>query len=168
MTEIKELLKRRSEGWESEPDEAGKGLYYTERQSRVFKAIVENKEANINEVAEKATVHPSYVRYIINRLPKDKATDEEWLKEKAGFDSVSNSGEGGDEGKASLKESFGISPDGGEEPEGSQVSVVRYLPVTITVTIPQELLMEEEGGESKLLMEPENTESIQISEGTGD
>lgn len=86
MTKVNDLLERRAEGWESDSEEAGEGLYYTEKQTRVFKAIVRNRDANLKEVAEEAGVHPSYVRYIVNRLPKDKATDIEWLMDKAGVD----------------------------------------------------------------------------------
>ena len=179
MTKVKELLERRAEGWESDEEEAGEGLYYTEKQTRVFKAIVENRDANIKEVSDKAGVHPSYVRYIVNRLPADKATDDEWLMEKAGLTPEDLESEGktsGEEGakaeaeeppeNGGLMESFGITE--GEEVEveelngkGVNVSMVRYLPVTITVTIPQDLLMEEEGGEQKLLMTPEQVEEIQ-------
>lgn len=197
MTKVQELLERRAEGWESDEEEAGEGLYYTEKQTRVFKAIVENRDANIKEVADTAGVHPSYVRYIVNRLPKDKATDEEWLMEKAGVDPEDLEGSSGTEeepqeesagdraarseaeappeqtaleeqvGADSLMESFGVaSAEDVEEvnlEEGAQVSMVRYLPVTITVTIPKELLMEEEGGEQKLLMTPDQLQAPENS-----
>lgn len=62
MTKVQDLLERRAEGWESDPEEAGEGLYYTDKQTRVFKAIVQNQDANIKEVSDDAGVHPSSVR----------------------------------------------------------------------------------------------------------
>lgn len=141
-------------------------MYYTDKQRRVFKAIVKNQEANIQEVAEIASVHPSYVRYIINRLPKDKASDVEWLREKAGItaEDLEEDTDGEEEEStdseeetesSSLMESFGV--EAGEEVdpgEGVQVSMVRYLPVSITVTIPEDLIEEENSETSRLLKDP--------------
>lgn len=163
MTKVQDLLERRAEGWESDEEEAGEGLYYTEKQTRVFKAIVKNRDANLKEVAEAAGVHPSYVRYIVNRLPKDKATDLEWLMEKADVEPAEldedvpteEEEDGGEEGvgaveQESVMESFNVG--GGEGREASEASnaheitMTRQLPVTITVQIPQEMLESEAVG----------------------
>lgn len=180
MTKVQELLERRAEGWESDEEEAGEGLYYTDKQLRVFRAIVENREANIKEVAGKAGVHPSYVRYIINRLPQEKAVDMDWMKEKAGLEDetedeaedveeeevteVEVQAEGPPEktalekqvGTDALMESFGVqSMDDAKEVDGEdgvEVKMVRSLPVTISVTIPGEFLS---GEDENVLLDPD-------------
>lgn len=83
MAEAKELLEKRAE----EQGGGDEGLYYTDKQQRVLRAIVENPEKNTNQIGRIADVHPSYVTYIIKRLPPDKATDWDWLRRKAGMES---------------------------------------------------------------------------------
>lgn len=80
MAKAIKLLQERSE----EEGEEG-GLYYTPKQQRVLKAIVQNPEDNSNQIAKSADVHPSYVTYIIGRLPPEHATDMDWMREKAGL-----------------------------------------------------------------------------------
>lgn len=150
MTQVKDLLRQRSEGWESDADEAGEGLYYTEKQTRVFKAIMQNWEADLSEVADKANVHPSYVRYIVNRLPKDKATDKEWLMQKAGLDEEDleedlEEDDGATQEPDGMMQSFGVGAKKAEqqqvvEGDSREVSMTTMLPVTITVQIPGEAL----------------------------
>lgn len=104
MAQVNELLQKRSEGWSSDEEEAGEGLYYTEKQTKTLKAIVENPEGSLSEIADEAGVHPSYVRYIINRLPKSKVNDMDWLREKAGIEE--------EEGPPSLSKEEDESPEG--------------------------------------------------------
>ena len=163
MTTVKELLQRRSEGWESDPDEAGEGLYYTEKQQRVLKHVVKDMDADLGEIADRASVHPSYVRYIVNRLPKDKANDKEWLAEKANVrkeeleeppalsKEEAKAREQEEDPPDAMMQSFGLD---GEEIEGVEeinedqeltedgykVSMTRLLPVTITVQIPYDTM----------------------------
>lgn len=195
MTQVQDLLDRRADGWESDEEEAGQGLYYTEKQTRVFKAIVENQNANLQEVADEAGVHPSYVRYIVNRLPRDRAADDEWLMDKAGVteedleeadevpedqteeeppeeetgpeeeppeqpteadpdeeilapdEQVPGPSEEEVQGRGGeVMKSFGIGQAPEEEPqqeatdEGYEVTMTRMLPVTISVTVPYDML----------------------------
>lgn len=91
MAEARELLRNRAEE-ESGDDE---GLYYTEKQQRVLKALVRYPTQNTNQIGREADVHPSYVTYIIKRLPpnmlrgenweEDREIDWDWLRMKAGI-----------------------------------------------------------------------------------
>lgn len=141
MVKVNELLEKRSEGWTSDKEEAGEGLYYTEKQIKAISEIIRDPDASLSEIAEEAGVHPSYVRYIINRLPKTKATDMEWLKGKVGIEN--------DNGPPSLSE-HEDEPELGEDGFGSSEDVKSAFAEQIASEndeIALEQYMDEEGVE---------------------
>lgn len=154
MAQVNELLQKRSEGWSSDEEEAGEGLYYTDKQIRALTEIVRNPDGSLSEIAEKAGVHPSYVRYIINRLPKDRASDMDWLKQKVEFNANGN-------GPPSLSKEEDEAPEQDEEEEpqgafaeqiaskGDEVALEQYrdesegefvsIPIQVEVKVPKAL-----------------------------
>lgn len=151
MAKVNELLQKRSEGWSSDEEEAGEGLYYTDKQIKTLTEIVKNPDGSLSEIAEKAGVHPSYVRYIINRLPKDKASDMDWLRQKVEFNA------NGD-GPPALSKEEEEAPEQ-EEPQGAfekqiaskddEVALEQYrdegggefvsIPIQVEVKVPKSL-----------------------------
>lgn len=59
MEQIKNLL--------GEYTNSGGELYYTEKQNRVLKAVVENPTASRSTIADEAGCHQSYVNYVLER-----------------------------------------------------------------------------------------------------
>ncbi len=59
MEQIKNLL--------GEYTKSGGELYYTEKQNRVLKAVVENPTASRSTIADEAGCHQSYVNYVLER-----------------------------------------------------------------------------------------------------
>lgn len=154
MTQVNELLQKRSEGWSSDEEGAGEGLYYTDKQIRALTEIVRNPDGSLSEIAEKAGVHPSYVRYIINRLPKDRASDMDWLKQKVEFNANGNAPP-----SLSKEEDEASEQDEDEEPQGAfaeqiaskgdEVALEQYrdesegefvsIPIQVEVKVPKAL-----------------------------
>jgi hypothetical protein len=63
MEQIKDLL--------TEYADSGGELYYTEKQNRVLKAVVENPTASRSTIADEAGCHQSYVNYVLERASPD-------------------------------------------------------------------------------------------------
>lgn len=142
MTEARELLQNRAD----EGDEQDRNrMYYTDKQQRVLRAIVENPAKNTQEIGEIAGVHPSYVTYIIQRLPPEHATDFDWLREKAGLE-TDDDVEEVEETEESLVEEFGGMPEADVSVGGNGglvLSATKNIPVTLTLSVPEETLQGE-------------------------